>query len=382
MADAGRDPLGDVLARLTVRLVEVHDREAVGRDRELEGLRDAVRRGVVEAHLDLDLGHLVARVVHDDLLGDALVDQAVGVDPHLGRRRGAEPEGDALVGRIGAVEGLDAIDDEPAAPDDHVRGDVVPPGVLLDEDRRASCGPGTTRFWSRSGSRVPSSVASSTSTVASSGNGFMNTSSSRAPRAVMPHGNDHSRAAVELHGRGGPPAAALAEIRDLVLHGDLAAVDLDDGARERRVHEVAQGHVDPALRRELAPRSAAGGGDGGRGGRRRRRRWSSWSSRGGRLVRRPRVAPRRDRREHRDRRRARLVGGVGDQQHVVGQPARAGGAAGAVPGGAQRRPGRGGRHGDAGHAPVGRWRRGRRRTRRPRRGRGRRRRRRRAGRAR
>ena len=46
------------------------------------------------------------------------------------------------------------------------------------------------------------------STVASSGNGFMNTSSSRSPRVVTPHGNDHVDDAVVLHGRGGPAEVA------------------------------------------------------------------------------------------------------------------------------------------------------------------------------
>jgi hypothetical protein len=48
------------------------------------------------------------------------------------------------------------------------------------------------------------------SIVASSGNGFMNTSSSCAPRAVTPHGNDHVADAVVLHG-------AVARPRDPVI---------------------------------------------------------------------------------------------------------------------------------------------------------------------
>ena len=154
--------------------------------------------------------------------------------------------------------------------------------------------------------------------MASSGNGFMNTRSSRAPRAVTPHGKDHCPGRGRAARRGGPASAALAQVGDLVLDGDLAAVDLHDGAGDGRLHEVAQGHLDAALGREPPPASGAA----------REPPWSwwcpaarSWSwCRRRRSRRRPTAAPRDGAGEHGDRGRAVRVGGVGDQEHVVGEP--------------------------------------------------------------
>jgi hypothetical protein len=58
-------------------------------------------------------------------------------------------------------------------------------------------------------SRTPSSVAKEMSTVASSGNGFMNTSSSRAPRVVTPQAKDHDGDAVVLHGAVARPSSPV-----------------------------------------------------------------------------------------------------------------------------------------------------------------------------
>ena len=54
-----------------------------------KGSGTLVAVGVVEPHLDLDLGHLVGGVEDDDLLGDADADLPVREHPRLGRGRRA-----------------------------------------------------------------------------------------------------------------------------------------------------------------------------------------------------------------------------------------------------------------------------------------------------
>ena len=85
---------------------------------------------------------------------------------------------------IGAVEGLDPVDDQaPAARPSTCADTWLLRVTSWSTNAPTTLRPGTTKFWKRSVCRVPSSVAKSIVTVASSGNGFMNTSSSRAPRA-------------------------------------------------------------------------------------------------------------------------------------------------------------------------------------------------------
>ena len=207
--------------------------------------------------------------------------------------------------------------------------------------------------------------------MASSGNGFMNTSSSRAPRAVTPQGNDHARAAVELHGavaRPPPPSRrSVIWCSTAISPPSTSTMALAMGASTRSL----QRHLDAALGRDLHLRR----------GRRAEPTVVVVVSGGAVVVvvlagggarQRPSAAARPPR-EHGDRGRAGRVGGVGDEEHVVGEPAVAGGAAGAVPRGAQRGRRVGGRHGDAGDDASGSSRPERRSARRRRRARGRRR---------
>ena len=191
---------------------------------------------------------------------------------------------------------------------------------------------------------MPSSVAKSIVTVASSGNGFMNTSSSRAPRAVTPQGNDHDRAAVELHGAvARPPPSSSVVIWCSTATSPPSTSTIGGG--ERRLDEVAEGHLDAALGRHVHD---------GRGGRLRRRCGGGGlrGRRGGRGGVGAGVGHQRRRGdvtgEHGHDGAARLVGGVGDQHDVVGEAVVGGGAAGAVPRGGERGGRGGGRHGDAG----------------------------------
>ena len=221
------------LGDLQVRFVEVDDRVAVRGHRRLEGLRHAVGVGVVEADLHLDLRHLVGGVEHHDLLGGALLERRPSGNTHTSAGTGA-PSPSVMPSRAGLVPSKVWIRSTTTRPlpDLHLRRHLALRVTSWSTYAPTTLRPGTTKFWKRSVCRVPSSVAKSIVTVASSGNGFMNTRSSRAPRSVTPHGNDHDGAAVELHGAVAA-TAALRQRGDLVLDGDLAPFDLDDGRGER-----------------------------------------------------------------------------------------------------------------------------------------------------
>ena len=99
-----------------------------------ELVKSPLAAAIVEAHLDLHLGHLVGGVEDHDLLGGIREQRASGEHPHLRGLRCAEAERDALERRIGAVEGLDPVDDHPAVPHRHLRRHLALAGdVLLDE---------------------------------------------------------------------------------------------------------------------------------------------------------------------------------------------------------------------------------------------------------
>ena len=210
--------------------MEVDDRVAVRGHRHLEGLGHAVGLGVVEPHLHLDLRHLVGGVEHHDLLGGARPDDAGREHPHLRRHRSAEPEGDALERRIGAVEGLDPIDDHPPAADlDLGRHLGLPGDVLVDEGADDAA---TGHHEVLEPERLPGALVGGEV----DGDGGVvgervheHEQLARAPLGDAPR--ERPRRRRRGAARGGGAATALRERGDLVLDGDLAAFDLDDRAR-------------------------------------------------------------------------------------------------------------------------------------------------------
>ena len=310
-----------------------------------------------------DLGHAVAGVVHDDLLGQAGAGEAVGEHPRLRRGGGAEPHGDALA-PVDAAEGLHAVHHQPAAAHGDLGSHLLLAGdVLVDvgadhaptRHHEAAEAPGVAHSLVGGERHVDGGVVrervheDEQLAVATGGD---------APRERP--GRRHGGAA----GGGGPSEVA----GELVLDGDLAPLDLDDRAEERCPQQVGDAveHAAAGGQRNLG----AGWGHVGHGGRGVRH------GRGGALA--ALLGLLRARRRRRDRARQRgdgggagTIGGVGDHEDVVAEAigVRAGGA---VPGGRQRGIGSGRRHGDArlddGPSAGGRHRRPPRRGRGPRRG--------------
>ena len=157
----------------------------------------------------------------------------------------------------------------------------------------------------------------------------MNTRSSRAPRSVTPHGNDHDCAAVVAHGAvARPPPSSNEVIWCSTASSPPSISTIADASGASTM--LAERDLDPAAGRHLHDRGRR---------RLRRRLGGRWSSGAAVVVveapdvsgatggaAKPPVSTD-------TTRLAVLVGGVGDDHHVVGEPVVGGGAAGAVPGG-------------------------------------------------
>ena len=177
----------------------------------------------------------IARVEHDDLLGEAGARLARREHPRLGRRGHAEGEGDPLA-TIGAVEGLDAVDDQSSAPHQHLGRHLALAGdALVDERPDHAPARDHERLELR---RVPHALVGGEGDVDGGVVGERVHEHQQLARAAnrdapgeRPRGRHRGAAR-----RGG----ATERSGHAVLHRDLAAVDLDDSARQRRLARSAR----------------------------------------------------------------------------------------------------------------------------------------------